>query len=83
LKTKFIIFCVEGPGMYVCVCRAVTDRDVCKAIDAGARSVQDVTRACRAGEDCGACRGHIEDMIAERSSEGLVSLRLPVSVRAA
>jgi bacterioferritin-associated ferredoxin len=68
--------------MYVCICRAVTDREVCKAIDAGARSVPDVTRACRAGEDCGACRGHIEDMIAERG-EGFVSLRLPVRERAA
>jgi bacterioferritin-associated ferredoxin len=70
--------------MYVCICRAVTDRDVCKAIEAGARTVQDVTRACRAGGDCGACRGHIEDMIADRDgAEGLVSLRLPVRERAA
>jgi bacterioferritin-associated ferredoxin len=69
--------------MYVCICRAVTDRDVCKAIDGGAHTVAEVTRACRAGGDCGACHAHIEDMIADRSGEGLVSLRVPRSVRAA
>jgi len=70
--------------MYVCICRAVTDRDVAKAIDAGAETVQEVTRACRAGGDCGACRGQIEEMIAERAPcEGLRLVQLPVRVRAA
>ncbi len=49
--------------MYVCVCRAVTDVQVKAAIQNGAETVACVTRACRAGGDCGACRGMIEDMI--------------------
>jgi bacterioferritin-associated ferredoxin len=69
--------------MYVCICRAVTDREVCKAIDGGAHTVADVTRACRAGGDCGACRAHIEDMITDRAGDGLISLRVPPSSRAA
>jgi bacterioferritin-associated ferredoxin len=68
--------------MYVCICRAVTDRDVCRVIDGGAHTVADVTRACRAGGDCGACHAHIEDMIADRK-DGLISLRVPPSSRAA
>ena len=52
--------------MYVCVCRAVTDKEVAAAIEGGAHSVEAVTRACGAGGDCGACRGQIEDMLEER-----------------
>jgi bacterioferritin-associated ferredoxin len=52
--------------MYVCVCRAVTDKEVKAAIEAGADTVQAVSQACCAGDDCGACHGAIEDMIADR-----------------
>jgi bacterioferritin-associated ferredoxin len=78
--------------MYVCICRAVTDREVKSAIDLGARTVQAVTQACCAGDDCGACHEMIEDMIAERSErveapggvDRRPSVRLPVvSERAA
>jgi bacterioferritin-associated ferredoxin len=53
--------------MYVCCCRAVTKRHVEKVIDEGATTVDDVTRACGAGGDCGACCGMIEEMIEERA----------------
>ena len=49
--------------MFVCVCRAVTDEEVRGAIRDGASTLDEVTRACRAGGDCGACRGMIADMI--------------------
>jgi bacterioferritin-associated ferredoxin len=55
--------------MYVCVCLAVTDQEVNSAIEEGARSREEVTRACSAGGDCGACHGMIEDMIDERLAE--------------
>ncbi len=69
--------------MYVCICRAVTDREVKSAIDQGARTVQAVTQACCAGDDCGACHDMIEGMIAERveappAVERRPSVRLPV-----
>jgi bacterioferritin-associated ferredoxin len=63
--------------MYVCVCYAVTDREVREAIDSGAQTVCEVTSACRAGGDCGACRGQIEDMI-EDASPCPSKRRLPV-----
>ena len=71
MKAEFIIFEAEVVGMYVCICRAVTDRDVKMAIDAGADSVAAVTKACCAGDDCGACHGAIEQMIAERREKRL------------
>lgn len=49
--------------MYVCVCLAVSDKEVREAIEGGCDSRHAVTRACGAGGDCGACHGMIEDMI--------------------
>ena len=51
--------------MYVCVCLAVTDEEVTSAIGAGATSVGEVTQACSAGGDCGACHEMIASMIDE------------------
>ena len=65
--------------MYVCVCRAVTEREVKSAIDQGARTVEAVTGACCAGDDCGACRGTIEDLIEDRwGASAEPAVRLPV-----
>jgi len=52
--------------MYVCVCRAVTEENVKAAIDAGADTVEAVTGACCAGDDCGTCHEAIEQMIERR-----------------
>jgi bacterioferritin-associated ferredoxin len=68
--------------MYVCVCKAVTHTKVEEAIDGGACTVAEVTRACGAGGDCGACRGMIEDMIDERT-DALVPAAALVRIRAA
>jgi len=46
--------------MYVCVCLAVTEAQVDATIAGGAHTREAVTRACRAGGDCGACHGMIE-----------------------
>ena len=69
--------------MYVCVCRAVTEQEVSAAIDGGAESVCDVTRACQAGDDCGACHQTIEDMIDEHAEAHGCSRRRLRVVRAA
>ncbi len=64
--------------MYVCVCFAITDQQIERVLDTGAGSVEEVTRACRAGGDCGACRGYIEGMIEDRAElcpSGLVRRR--------
>ena len=58
--------------MYVCVCMAVTEAEVEAAIAGGATTREAVTRACRAGGDCGACHGMIEHKI-EDHLEGLAA----------
>jgi len=52
--------------MYVCVCNAVTEREVGEAIDGGARTRHEVTRVCGAGGDCGSCHRQIDEMIDAR-----------------
>jgi bacterioferritin-associated ferredoxin len=78
LITEFIIF----KDMFVCVCRAVTEERVKAAIDSGARSVEAVTAACHAGDDCRACHCLIDDLIDERwgaSDMPPAAVRLPVA----
>ena len=61
--------------MYVCICRAVTEQEVKSTIEAGAKTVEAVTQACCAGDDCGACHSTIEDMIEDRwGADGAVHL---------
>jgi bacterioferritin-associated ferredoxin len=49
--------------MFICVCHAVRDCDVDRAIDGGACTREQVTAACGAGGDCGACHLTIEERI--------------------
>jgi bacterioferritin-associated ferredoxin len=53
--------------MWVCVCHAVTDREVNAAIAGGAATREAVTTACGAGGDCGSCHHMIEQMIEAQS----------------
>jgi bacterioferritin-associated ferredoxin len=69
--------------MYVCVCNAVTDQEVDQAIDAGATTRQEVTRACGAGGDCGSCHRMIEERIAEKQAAPLIAAADLVRERAA
>jgi len=41
--------------MYVCICNGVTDHDVRHAVEAGCRSVPELTMRTGAGANCGSC----------------------------
>ena len=41
--------------MYVCVCQAVTDRQIREAAESGARSLRDLRRDLGVTRDCGRC----------------------------
>jgi bacterioferritin-associated ferredoxin len=41
--------------VYVCHCRAVTDRRICETIEAGACDPETVRSRCGAGGVCGGC----------------------------
>lgn len=41
--------------MYVCVCRAVTERQISEAVNGGARSLKDLKQELGVARDCGLC----------------------------
>jgi bacterioferritin-associated ferredoxin len=49
--------------MLVCHCKALTDRDVKSAIEAGACTRREVARRCGAGSVCGGCRPLIDELL--------------------
>jgi len=53
--------------MYVCVCNAVTERDIAEAVDAGARSLCDLSASLGVGTCCGQCEPMAEALLTSRS----------------
>ena len=51
-------------GMYICICRAIRDREVDAAVRAGARRPVDVFRACGKSPQCGSCACDMRERIA-------------------
>ena len=49
--------------MIVCLCRAKNERDVLRAVDAGAETLGDLQQ-CGIGTDCGGCHGMLRGMLA-------------------
>jgi bacterioferritin-associated ferredoxin len=66
--------------MYVCSCRATTDREVARAIDDGATTIDEISRACGAGDGCGGCWPTLQHLLDE--SEHSRGRRRPFSVTA-
>ncbi|HVV50036.1 MAG TPA: (2Fe-2S)-binding protein [Polyangia bacterium] len=57
--------------MLVCHCHRICDRTIRASICEGARSIEEVGAACRAGTGCGGCRPTIAGLLAERPREEL------------
>ena len=49
--------------MYLCICRAIRERDVDAAVRAGARRPADVFRACGQNPQCGSCASDMRKRI--------------------
>ena len=49
--------------MYVCICNAITDREIDQAIADGHGSVDAIYRACGVAPQCGTCADQIRTMI--------------------
>ncbi len=55
--------------MYLCICRAIRERDVDAAVRAGARKPSDVFRACGKSPQCGTCACDLRERIAQTIRE--------------
>jgi bacterioferritin-associated ferredoxin len=51
----------------VCHCKEISDREIRAVIRGGARSCQQVGRACEAGRLCGTCEPLIRELIEHES----------------
>ena len=69
--------------MYVCGCRAVTDREVHDAVQAGARSAAEVAERCGAGSRCGNCVDLVLAVVEASRPESERLVAMPVLARTA
>ncbi|RIX45023.1 MAG: (2Fe-2S)-binding protein [Rhodocyclales bacterium GT-UBC] len=51
--------------MYVCVCQAVTDRQIREAAASGARTLRDLRRDLGVTKDCGRCASCAHECLRE------------------
>ncbi|MGQ0658548.1 MAG: (2Fe-2S)-binding protein [Chromatiales bacterium] len=51
--------------MYVCLCHAVTERDISNAVRQGARRVEDLQEKLKVATCCGACADGVEQCLEE------------------
>jgi bacterioferritin-associated ferredoxin len=49
--------------MFVCHCRALTDREIDEAIASGARDLDELGRRCGAGITCGGCCPLLQELL--------------------
>ena len=51
--------------MYICICNAITDRDIVKAAEQGARSPEDLAHDLGVGLGCGRCTSCAKSLLME------------------
>ncbi len=51
--------------MYVCLCKGVTDHRIRAEVEAGAKSLRDVSRRLGVATQCGKCAGCAREIIRE------------------
>ena len=64
--------------MIVCLCNAIDDQTVQRAISGGADSADAVAEACGAGGDCGGCRDFIDEMIEAHARRRQLPILTPI-----
>lgn len=60
--------------MFICICSAVSDRQIEQALDAGLTSVDALSAQTGAGACCGGCRPLLSSMIDERCSKAVLTV---------
>jgi bacterioferritin-associated ferredoxin len=52
-------------AMYICICHAVSDSTIRKAVDSGARSLRDLSMSTGCGTQCGSCVKQAREILDE------------------
>lgn len=53
--------------MYICVCNAITDKQILQAQKNGCRSINEITQHLGVGSGCGGCVEKAEDLLIENA----------------
>lgn len=56
--------------MYICVCKAVTDREIRQCAELGACSLRDLERCLGVGTNCGRCREAARSVLEQAVAPG-------------
>jgi bacterioferritin-associated ferredoxin len=49
--------------MYVCICKAVTDKEIRKAAAKGADNLYELQQSLGVATGCGSCAGHAQEIL--------------------
>ena len=58
--------------MYVCICKAVTDREIRKAAAGGADSLYELQQALGVATGCGGCASDVQEILDDQQRSGPV-----------
>lgn len=53
--------------MYVCVCKAITDTQIKRAIDEGVSSRRELFKCLGIGGDCGKCNPQVKELLQDHN----------------
>lgn len=67
--------------MYVCVCNAVTERDIGTALASGCGSLRELREQLGVGACCGRCTGCARDLLRKSSPLPLTAIPRPLTTR--
>ena len=56
-------------AMYICLCKAVTDKDIHRAVNNGAATMRCLRQQNGVGSQCGRCVGHAKEVLGEALSQ--------------
>jgi len=65
--------------MYVCICKAVTERQIREAADSGARNLRDLRRDLGVTTECGRCATCARDCLREAHACKKATAQLPLA----
>jgi len=51
--------------MYVCLCNAITERQIIQAAEGGARTAHDLANSLGVGQGCGRCMSCAKDLLVD------------------
>ena len=69
--------------MYICICNAITDRQIRAAVASGAASLSDISMQLGVGTGCGCCREAAQRVIHDSACGGDCASRVRREVAAA